>query len=161
MNAKDLLLEQTKACHTEQSWFAPLANAIKGLTEEQANWKPEGSHSIKGIVQHIYYWNNRLLQAFKEQELEKVITDNTLSFEESSNENWDTTVQKLNALMNDWNEQIAGATEDKLTSPTSKTSPNLWYQNLMHQNIHTAHHTGQIITLRKIQGSWTPDLEVK
>lgn len=61
MNVKDVLLVQINSWE-ENTWFVSLLNSIDGLTEEQANWKPnETSNSISEIVNHLIFYNQRYL----------------------------------------------------------------------------------------------------
>jgi uncharacterized damage-inducible protein DinB len=36
-----------------------------------------------------------------------------------------------------------------------------WYSAIAHIGTHNAYHTGQIIYIRKLQGSWNPEKGVK
>ena len=42
----------------------------------------------------------------------------------------------------------------KFASPVNDQYREPWFKPLAQQNIHNAYHTGQIILLRKLQGSW-------
>ena len=44
--------------------------------------------------------------------------------------------------------------DEKLNSPVNEQHQAPFWSPLAQQNIHNAYHTGQIVLLRKLQGSW-------
>lgn len=60
INAKTILLDQLLANANDRSWYISFDEAVDGLTEEEAFWKPdESSHSIAEIVQHLIFGMKR------------------------------------------------------------------------------------------------------
>lgn len=155
MNCKKLFLEQYKACYDEENWFPPVKKAVEGLTEEQAKQKIGGSiNTIFQLVQHLIFWNERYLLRF----LNKPLTEIRKSDEDSSFEidikDWDSTLKKLNEVFEELHNAFENAVEEKLINSPFKDSNTSWYSVMANINIHNAYHIGQIIYMRKIQGSW-------
>jgi len=151
---KSVLLRQLKTTHTQKDWFVPANIAVDGLTAKQAMWTDgSGNHSVGQLAYHLVFWNQRLLKQFKKEPVEDfngIKNDETFnSFDEKS---WDATVKKLDEVLSAWEKEIKNADEAKL---------NDWYENIANMNTHNAYHTGQIIFLRKLQGSWNPEKGVK
>lgn len=162
MNLSQLLSEQFKATYNEKNWLAPLQAVIQGMSAKEAAWKPdEESHSVWQIIVHIAYWNKRSLHRFKGLQLEKIQEDNneTFRYDETNvtDAAWQKTIDDFNSLMTDMAGTIAGASEEKLLSLVSKKYPSPWYSLFLNTNIHNAYHAGQIVTLRKIQQSWSTE----
>ncbi len=151
---RDILLEQHTACYDENNWFVAVKNAIDGLTAEQAAWKPAGAdNSIWEEVNHLIFWNERWLQRFRGELNEPQDVENTGTFK-SDEHDWQATVDKLNDVMEEWRERLKTITDEKLLSPVNEQYKEPWWSPLAQQNIHNAYHTGQIVLLRKLQGSW-------
>ena len=156
MSQKDILTEQHTACYDENNWFVAVKNAIAGLTAEQAAWKPEGAdNTIWEEVNHLVFWNERWLQRYRGllNEPEDVENKGTFRSEETD---WQATCEKLYAVIDEWREKLNTITDEKLASPVSVKYQEPWRSPLAQQNIHNAYHTGQIVLLRKLQGSWDP-----
>jgi hypothetical protein len=49
---------------------------------------------------------------------------------------------------------IEGADETKFDEAVSATNKARWASLLSQVNLHNAHHGGQIVLIRKLQGSW-------
>jgi uncharacterized damage-inducible protein DinB len=155
MSTKQTLLQQFDACFKTNGWFVAVKNAIAGLTAEQAAWKPEGSNnSIWELLAHMNYYNNAYLERFQGREFEYKISDNDETFTQSaSEEDWRAEAVRFDEIMNGWRSQIDAADEAKFDETVpNKDSP--WSELIANINAHTAHHGGQIVLLRKLQGSW-------
>lgn len=60
--ALDVLLIQKDDTWDQCNWIVPLSKSLEGLTAEQAAWiPPSGGLSIWQLVNHMYYYNHRLL----------------------------------------------------------------------------------------------------
>lgn len=155
MTTKELFLDQYSACYDVENWFVPLTRAIDGLTMEQATWNDgDSSHSILQLVHHLIFWNERYLLRFKElplTEMEKSEEDLTFEIDIT---NWDSTLQKLNEVFSGLRDAFRNASEEKLQSSPFKDSADPWYSVIANINIHNAYHIGQIVYIRKLQGSW-------
>jgi uncharacterized damage-inducible protein DinB len=155
--SKEILLEQFAACYDENGWFVALLNALEGVTADQAAWKPENAdNSIWENVNHLIFWNERWLQRYRGELNKPEDVENKGTFH-SGETDWQATLEKLNAVMAEWREKLRSIDEDKLASPVNSEYHAPWRSPLAHQNIHNAYHIGQIVLLRKLQGSWNPD----
>ncbi len=154
MKTKELFIEQYRACYDEENWFVPLMNTVKDLTSEQAGWKKNGiDHSIFQLVNHLIYWNERYLLRFKSLPLPEAKNENDLTFD-NSNTDWKATLKKLEEVLSSFLDEIRKADERKLNSSPFKESDNPWYSIIANIIAHNAYHTGQIVLIRKLQGSW-------
>ncbi|MBI1767850.1 MAG: DinB family protein [Bacteroidetes bacterium] len=150
---KSVLLQQLKTTHSQKEWFVPTNIALEGLTAKQAMWKDgSGNHSVGQLAFHLMYWNERLLKQFNNEPLEKFSGNNEETFNSFNEEEWNEIVKKLDDVLLAWEQAIKKADEAKLSE---------WQENIANMSTHNAYHTGQIIFLRKLQGSWDPEKGVK
>lgn len=150
---KSVLLRQLKTTHNEKDWFVPASVAVEGLTPKQAMWTDgSGNHSIGQLATHIIFWNERLLKKFKGEPESKFSGNNEETFNSFDEKSWDATVKKLDDVLSAWELAIKKADDKKLAD---------WYENIANMSTHNAYHTGQIIFLRKLQGSWDASKGVK
>lgn len=162
MSAKDVLAEQHTSCYDQNNWFVAVKNALDGLTAEQAAWKAGGvDNSIREEVNHLLYWNKRYLQIWRReltdpQDVENngtFISDDTDTF--TANESgWHAATEEFFRVMADWKGELESATDEQLNAAIAERDQRPWSTALANQNIHNAYHTGQIVLLRKLQGSW-------
>jgi uncharacterized damage-inducible protein DinB len=146
------LLQQLRSTHNEAEWFVPANTAVAALTAEQANWTDgKGNHSVGQLATHLIYWNRRNLARFKGEPQEK-FSGNDETFTRFDSKQWSATVKQLNEVMTDWEKAVEAADEEKLKS---------WYSTIAHIGAHNAYHIGQMIYVRKEQGSWDPEKGVK
>ena len=151
---KTVLLDQLKSTHNQQDWFVPASKSVAGLTAEQASWKQgEANHSIAQLVQHLVFWNQAQLAKMKETKGPQYSGKNDETFGGSVDKAaWDKAVADLDAVLTDMEKWIEAA-DDKTLQP--------WYDTIAHISAHNAYHTGQILYIRKQQGSWDPEKGVK
>ena len=150
---KSILLEQLRSTHNQADWFVPANTAVEGLTAEQASWTDgKGNHSVGQLATHIIFWNRRNLAHFKGESLEKFNGRNDETFTSFDAKQWTATVKQLDEVMTEWEKAVEAADEAKLKS---------WYSTIAHIGAHNAYHIGQIIYVRKEQGSWDPEKGVK
>ena len=154
---KELLLEQFAAAFDKNTWFVALKNTLDGVTVEDAAWKPEGAvNSIWEIVSHLNYYNYAYVERFKGVDYQYPADDNDATFVAGdADENaWKADVAKLDAILNEFRNMIANADEGKFAQSVSSTNLAKWRTLISNISAHNAHHGGQILLLRKIQGSW-------
>jgi len=151
---KSILLEQLRTVHNQKDWFVPVNIAVEGLTPEQAKWKDKsGNHSISELVNHLIFWNERALEKFQGQKGAPFDGNNEETFSKSMESgDWTVAVQKLDSVMTEWEKAVEQADDAKLQK---------WASTIAHIGTHTAYHTGQIIYIRRLQGSWDPEKGVK
>lgn len=150
---REVLLAELKTTHDNEDWFVPANIAVKGLTAEQASWTDgKGNHSVGQLAYHLVYWNRRNLQALKGEKPEKFSGNNEETFEKFDAKTWNDTVQQLDDVMKELEKWVETADEAKLKESA---------QTFTHISTHNAYHVGQIIYVRREQGSWDPKNGVK
>ncbi|HTE10120.1 MAG TPA: DinB family protein [Chitinophagaceae bacterium] len=150
---KSILLEQLKTTHNKKEWFVPVNTAVEGLTAEQAMWKDSsGNHSVGQLVNHLVFWNAQQLAKFKGEKPDAFSGNNEETFAKLDKESWTASVKKLDDVLTQLEKAISEAGDAKLQS---------WYATIANISTHNAYHTGQIIFVRKLQGSWDPEKGVK
>jgi len=150
---KSILLEQLKTTHNVKDWFVPVNIALEDLTPAQAMWKDSsGNHSIAQLASHLVFWNEQQLAKFKGLPVPPFSGNNDETFSSLDKINWQATVKKLDSVLTAWEKAIETTDDKKL---------NAWYSAIAHIGTHNAYHTGQIIYIRKQQGSWNPEKGVK
>jgi uncharacterized damage-inducible protein DinB len=150
---RSILLEQLKTTHNVKDWFVPANTAVEGLNAEQANWKPAGgNHSVGQLAYHLVFWNQQSLAKFKGETPAKFSGDNNETFNDFDSKKWAETVRQLDQVMTDWEKAVEAADDKKLEAAAS---------TIAHIGAHNAYHIGQIIVIRRLQGSWDPEKGVK
>lgn len=157
MSTKNVLLDQFTTCYDTNGWFVATKNAIAGVTAEQAEWKPEGAdNSIREIINHLNYYNNAYLQRFKGIDYEYKVADNDETFDKGEAATWEAEAARFDAIMNEWRELLKSSDKAKLRQTAPPKNESTWSELISMINTHNAHHGGQIVLLRKLQGSWNP-----
>lgn len=150
---RSILLEQLRTTHNEKDWFVTIDGAVEGLTAEQAGWKDgSGNHSVGQLTNHLLFWNRRELAKFKGEPEEKYSGNNDETFNNFDAKKWSDAVKQLDDVMNQLEKLVETADEKKLES---------WASEIAHIGTHNAYHVGQMIFVRKLQGSWNPERGVK
>ena len=150
---KEVLLEQLHSTHDQEEWFVPINVAVDGLTPDQAKWTDgHGNHSIGQLVNHLVFWNSRNLEQFKGEKPKPYNGNNDETFNSFDSKTWTATVAKLDEVMKAWEKAVAAADDAKIKASASQ---------IAHIGTHNAYHVGQIIYVRKLQGSWDPSKGVK
>lgn len=150
---RSILLEQLKTTHNNKDWFVPANVAVEGLTADQANWTDgKGNHSIGQLAYHLVFWNAQSLAKFKGEKPAKFSGNNDETFTAFDAKQWADTVQQLDKVMADL-EKFVETADDKTIEKNAST--------IAHIGAHNAYHIGQIIYIRRLQGSWNPDNGVK
>lgn len=150
---KSILLEQLRTTHNEKDWFVPASVAVAGLTAEQASWTDgKGNHSVGQLANHLIFWNSEQLAKFKGEPPPKFSGDNNETFNSFDAKKWAATVQQLDAVMTAWEKALEGADDAKLKQ---------WASAIAHIGAHNAYHIGQMVYVRRLQGSWDPEKGVK
>ncbi len=159
---RSILLSQLRSTHTEEEWFVPINIAVANLTPEQAKWIPKSElgaknpapadHSVGMITNHLLFWNAEQLAHFKGEKGAPPPSDNKETFNNFDATSWPSTATKLDAVLTELELLVANASDAQLEK---------WAPAIAHISAHNAYHVGQIIYVRKLQGSWDPDKGVK
>jgi len=147
-NLRQLLLAELRSTHNKAEWFVPANTAVKGLTAEQASWTDgKGNHSAGQLAYHLVFWNRQSLAKLKGETPEKFSGNNEETFNKFDTKAWNDLVQQLDQVLTDLEKWVETADEAKLKENA---------QLFTHISTHNAYHIGQIIFVRKEQGSWDP-----
>ena len=147
-NLRELLLAELRSTHNKAEWFVPANTAVKGLTAEQASWTDgKGNHSAGQLAHHLVFWNRQSLAKLKGETPEKFSGNNEETFNKFDTKAWNDIVQQLDQVLTDLEKWVETADEAKLKENA---------QLFTHISTHNAYHIGQIIFVRKEQGSWDP-----
>jgi uncharacterized damage-inducible protein DinB len=150
---RGILLEDLQTTHNQKDWFVPVTVAVDGVTAEQANWTDgKGNHSVGQLTYHLLFWDRRGLQEFKGEKPEKFSGNNEETFNNFDAKQWSDTVRQLDQVMTDWEKAVEGADDATLAKNASLVE---------HVAAHNAYHIGEIVVVRKEQGSWNPEKGVK
>ena len=150
---KSILLEQLRTTHNQKDWFVPANIAVAGLTAEQASWMDgHGNHSIGQLANHLIFWNQQALATFKGEKPAQFSGDNNETFNSFDSKKWAATVQQVDEVLTAWEKAVEAADDKKLEASAS---------TIAHIGVHNAYHIGQIVYVRKLQGSWDPERGVK
>ncbi len=150
---RDTLLESLRTTHNQKDWFVPVSLAVEGVTAEQAQWQDKsGNHSIGQLTNHLAFWNSHVLAKLKGEKTPAYDGNNEETFNSFDSKTWNDTVKRLDTVLTDLEKLVKGADEAKLRE---------WASTVDHVATHNAYHTGQIIYIRRLQGSWDPSKGVK
>lgn len=157
MSLKELLVHDFLYTFNQEDWYVPLTDALNGITFENAVWKPDGGkvNSIAEIVSHILYFEERLFSRLTDSidEFQQVAeNDETfrLSFDWTE-ELWDHLLLKVKETNSELVAIIKNMTEEELLRKYKELTSAEMISGVTR---HNAHHIGQIVMLRKMQGSW-------
>src|SRR5262245_5429335 len=143
-----VLLEQLQTTHNKKEWFASASDAVSGLTAEQASWSDgKGNHSVGQLAAHLVFWNRQQLAKFNGETPAAFSGDNNETFNSFDAAKWTATVRELDEVMAAWEKVVESADEQKLQK---------WASTIAHIGAHNAYHIGQMIYVRKLEGSWDP-----
>ncbi len=150
---RSLLLHELRTTHNKTEWFVPINTALEGLTAEQANWQPpNGGHSAGQLAYHLLFWNRRNLMNFQGLKNDNFTGDNKETFDKFDNKQWADIVNQLDKVMTGLEKVVETADDQQLAK---------WANTIGNLCTHNAYHIGQIVYVRKLQGTWNPDKGVK
>ena len=150
---KSILIQQLQEIHNKEEWFVPANIAVEGVTTEQANWTDgKGNHSVGQLAYHLAFWNKSSLARLKGEQPPKFSGNNDETFTNFDAKQWADTVKQLDESLTDLEKLVENANDKQL---------NDWAPTIEKIATHNAYHIGQIIYVRKQQGSWNPEKGVK
>jgi uncharacterized damage-inducible protein DinB len=163
MSVKKILQMQMDVCFTNKNWFTSLSDAVKELNDEQADFRQGSEHSVRQVVTHIIFWNERVLKQIKGMNPGEFNKENSFTFTSESMNiskmSWDDLVKKLYSVMDDWKKELDSLSDEQLlesTSDNAETKASV-IANIL---LHNVYHLGQIVTTRKQFNTWDNKLGV-
>jgi hypothetical protein len=156
MNRIELLLQGWDFSYEKEDWYPPLLDALQGVTAAQADWCPEG-YSVNTIwenVHHLIFYKERLLFKWAGEEAgnpEGLTNDDTFAVKTKGDQAWEITLARLDYVNKGIHSRLADLKEEQLENAIPGRKLEEWAHSLIR---HDAYHTGEIIMLRKMQGSW-------
>ncbi|WP_175987415.1 DinB family protein [Bacillus sp. Marseille-Q1617] len=150
MKQRDFLLYGLDSTYDKESWYAPLKEAVTGLTAGQAMWKPSGeaAKSIWENVNHLVYYKERMAATLEGREWAHHLDGDetfTLTDQKEQDQEWIKVVERAENAQQLLRQAVSTLSESDIERLERK---------LLDIMLHDAYHTGQIIQLRKMQGSW-------
>ncbi|WP_417898128.1 DinB family protein [Bacillus haimaensis] len=173
MNLKlmDVFRMEYDFCWDTETWFAPLESALKGLNSINASWQPPGGgNTIWQTVKHLNYYNALLVKQVNDTTTGENVSNNKATFGdigETVDSKWKEILaedtfgyvgdpadsEKWNAVLAD-TLQICESLRRSLAQVKDSQLDEELAGRLARQILHNVYHTGQIVLIRKQQGSW-------
>jgi len=153
LTTKELLTTQFEATYNEENWFKPLKDVLSDLTDEEFKWKEnDDMHSIRQLVIHLLFWNERYYNRFKNTPMppagpftdrDPTFDDNDLSKEEL--------IKNFYNMMDGFIKEMKNAPEEKFEERvfTEPDRQDLWWESIHCINLHNAYHLGQMMVVKK------------
>jgi len=102
---------------------------------------------LRRVANHRLFWNTDPLARFKGETPPKAPRRQQRNLHNFDAKKWTETAHKIDEVLNAWEKAVKGADDKKLQE---------WASAITHIGAHNAYHTGQIIYIRRVQGSWDP-----
>jgi uncharacterized damage-inducible protein DinB len=112
---------------------------------------PNANHSVGMLAYHLVFWNENALARLRGEKTTSP-SNNNETFNDFDAAHWDDIVRRLDQVMKALEAEVGKMPEEKLAKAA---------QTISHISTHNAYHTGQILYVRKLQGSWNPANGVK
>lgn len=157
MNRMELLVHEWECTYDKEDWYPPLKHALDGVTVAQASWRPEGeaANTIWENLSHLLYFKERLLHRLSGTDFPSTAETNDDTFQPSGAPDdeaaWQAAVQRMEEVHRGIHEKLRSLSDDAFDQPLPTISIG---QSVMSIILHDAFHTGQIVQIRKLQGSW-------
>lgn len=157
----ELLTEMMLLRHEDPTngWFADATKALAGVTAAQAAWVPgPGMNSIWQLVNHLTFWTQFVTRRLAGELPTGRHIDNDTTFGDPGNpadaEGWTLAVQRLHEAYGELGSVLALQADADLERPLNsrQTRASAMTSGVV---MHDAYHLGQIVVLRKLQGSWS------
>lgn len=141
------------------AYMAP-AKVLQGLAAEQAGARAPGApHSVAEIVAHMIFWQSWFLERCAGVDAPPPASA-SLGWPAVSADRWDSLREQFTT---DLDRALQLAADPGVCArpidPAIEFPPLANYtigDAITHIAVHNAHHLGQIVTLRQIQGNWPP-----
>ena len=154
-----------------ETWFLPLESALEGLNSTDASWQPPGGgNTIWQTVNHLNYYNALLVRQINgttprnkasnnkatfgdigEPDSEKwkaVLAENTFRDigEPADSEKWKAVLAETRLIFEKLRKSLEQVNDSQLDEEL--------VGGLARQILHNVYHIGQIVLIRKQQGTW-------
>ncbi len=153
-----LLLEQMDDTYEREGWFAPLAEALRGVHAAEAAWRPDpGVHTIWQLVRHMTFWAAFTCRRLQGEAPTGREIDNEGTFgapgDPADAAGWGRTVEELRGTYRRLRSAVEHEGDADLERPLNSagTPARQMVGGLVP---HDAYHIGQIVLLRRLRGSW-------
>lgn len=148
----NILEKQLTAVWKAPSWTATVHQALKGVSATEAAWPPPGAgNTIWQTVSHMNYYNKRTLNQINGNENTYNANNNEETFGQPGDPNdeagWSHTVEQTFSISNAILSEINKIEMDSELDPLLSGQLAKWL-------LHDVYHIGQIVLIRKQQGSW-------
>ncbi|MFZ5818037.1 MAG: DinB family protein [Bacillota bacterium] len=154
MNRIGMLRRMRELSWAKEEWFVPLAKALEGLSAADAAWKPPGGgNSIWETLNHINFYNEMMLCHMTGQRFTRSVENNTESFAVESTDPaaWAHTLAETHRIGEGLQRALEAMGDEELDRSIRSGTVG---ESLLSWMAHDAYHTGQIVLIRKQQGSW-------
>ncbi|MGE5674130.1 MAG: DinB family protein [Mycobacterium leprae] len=147
------------ALDAQNNWFCPLSEALKGLSAARAAWTPApDQNSIWSILNHIRIESQVALLHLRRQPVDYAALGGSDGWPPAGSAAdeaaWQEACRLTLGLQSELAHTVAPLTDADLAEPVKGwPTREQWLQGLVN---HTSYHTGQIVFLRRLQGSWQP-----
>ena len=160
MDLRAVLLTQLHSTHEKAEWFVPLDTAVANLTPDQARWLPKTDaqmHSVAQLVAHLVFWNENSLAKLRGEKPAPFSGNNEETFvgydvNKITAAEWKELVARYDRDMDGFEQWVQKASDADLAKGANM---------IAHVGAHNAYHLGEIVYVRKLQGSWDPNKGVK
>lgn len=148
----------------DEQWFVPLAKALEGVGAAEAAWQPAGGgNTIWQTVNHLNFYNERMLCRLTGTTAPAGPGSNTATFSEPGDPadaaGWQATLDRTRSIAEGMRAALARLSDADLDGPWPPSGKSTVGTELARWLMHDAYHTGQIVLLRKQQGSWPAERE--
>ena len=158
MTEKDVMIRQLEQAFDKRSWHGPnLMGSIRGLSEEQARWRPgEGRHNIWEVVVHAAYWKYAVLRKLTNEARGQFSLKGSNWFARPSHDSKDSGLGDDVARLKDYHSRLLAAVRAWPASALDKTAPgkkDTYRDIIIGVAAHDLYHAGQIQLLKRLQES--------
>ena len=159
-----------------ETWFLPLESALEGLNSTDASWQPPGGgNTIWQTMNHLNYYNALLVRQINDTTPRKKASNNKATFgdigkptdskwkavlaentfgdigDPADSEKWKAALAETRLICENLRKSLAQVNDSQLEVEL--------VGGLARQILHNVYHLGQIVLIRKQQGSWPKERE--
>ncbi|WP_229683168.1 DinB family protein [Virgibacillus oceani] len=168
----DIFRMEYDFCWDKETWFVPLESALRGLNSADASWQPPGGgNTIWQTVNHLNYYNTVLLRQINDdpspgkrasnhmvafgdigepvsEKWKTILAEDTFGDggDQANSDKWEEVVAEARMICEELRKSLAQVHDSQLDEELAG--------GLARQILHNVYHIGQIVLIRKQQGSW-------